>query len=364
MDELHMNLSSGRNNTSPGGEGSPDSSVGTYPGQGLSEQFVVRSNYAFASFYALIFVIGLPGNILMFQILLQGQRKSGSGVLSRTTAPVIMNVVLSDLAFLLYCVPVMFVNTVWEDWQMGKAMCISHKGLFLWCVFVRFYSMLAVSVLRYAAVIHPTCSRSLSQQLMVGICFLIWSMSLIVSIPYWIYATAFNLKGFASCQVIMTKEQTALYSRLLGGVAFFPATLLIVMCYSSIIYALWCRKTLIVHSASSLRANRRATIMILATIVAFIIMWIPCWVLLFLSETMTFKPSPGVFLATNMTYFLAYTNCCANPIIYFALSDHFQAKLKKLFGCVCNNDMKKSRGPDKGEGFETVTSSLETENTS
>ncbi|XP_078496655.1 galanin receptor type 2-like [Lissotriton helveticus] len=345
---------------------STNSSLGSMPGPMLSEQFVVHANYAFASIYALIFTVGMPGNILMFLILLQGVRKPGAGLLSRTTAPVILNVVLADLGFLFYCVPVMFINTVWEDWRMGIMMCISHKGLFLWCIFVRFYSMLTVSLLRYTAVIHPTYSQSLSQPLMVVICVLIWLLSLVVSIPYWMYATPVELKGVASCQVLMTKEQTALYSRLLGGVAFFPATLLMTLCYSNIIYVLWCRKTLIVPSASSLRANRKATMMILATVVAFVIMWIPCWVLVFLSESMNFRPSPTVFLATNMTYFLAYTNCCVNPLIYFSLSDHFLAKLKIMLGCGGSGkeSVKTSQSSGKRETFETVTSSLDVENTS
>ncbi|KAJ1139228.1 hypothetical protein NDU88_005603 [Pleurodeles waltl] len=364
MERLLTTASSNKNNADP--LNSTNSSLGVIPGLILNEQFVLHANYAFASIYALIFTVGMPGNILMFLILLEGVRKPGAGLLSRTTAPVILNVVLADLGFLFYCVPVMFINTVWEDWRMGLAVCISHKGFFLWCIFVRFYSMLTVSLLRYTAVIHPTYSQSLSHQLMVIICILIWLLSLVVSIPYWMYATPVELKGVASCQVLMTKEQTALYSRLLGGVAFFPATLLMTLCYSNIIYVLWCRKTLIVPSESSLRANRKATIMILATVMAFIVMWIPCWVLVFLAESMTLRPSPSVFLATNMTYFLAYTNCCVNPLIYFSLSDHFQAKLKIMLGCSGNGKerLKTSQSSGMRETFETVTSSLDAENTS
>ncbi|XP_029429458.1 galanin receptor type 2-like [Rhinatrema bivittatum] len=329
---------------------------------GSSDHFLVHARYIFTSIYVLIFLVGLPGNLLMLLVLLQDLRRTSTEPLSRLTAPLIINITVSDLVFLAYCIPLMFLNLVTMEWRIGYMACLTHPAVCLWSNFSSFYSMLAVSVLRYLAVVHPTRSRTLSQKLIAWICLLIWLMSFSVSVPLWLHSSVVKIHGVMSCILLMSVEQITLYSRLLAGVAFFPPMSLMVLGYLKVIHSLWSRKSLIVHTASSLQVSRKATIMILTMVMSFILTWVPCWLLIFITGGWQSELTPTLYVVTNLTYTLAFSSCCISPIIYFSLSDQFRTRLWKLLRAA-EKSKTSSAHTENTETFDTVKSSLDSERT-
>nr|XP_033774550.1 C-C chemokine receptor type 8-like [Geotrypetes seraphini] len=327
-----------------------------------SDLFLTRSRYILASVYMFIFVVGIPGNILMLLVLLQNLRRMSTEPLSRLTSPLIINITVSDLVFLFYCIPLTFLNLVTVEWRIGYVVCLTHPAVCLWSNFSSLYSMLAVSVLRYLAVVHPTRSRTLSKKLMTLVCLLIWVVSFMVSFPLWVYSSVAKVHGVLTCVLLMTTQQITLYSRLLAGVAFFPPMSLMILCYLKVIHALWSRKSLIVQRTSSLQVNRKATVMILTMVGSFVLMWVPCWLLLFITGGRQLALTPTLYVATNMTIALAFANCCISPIIYFGLSDQFRTRLWKLFREAGKSKTCKAH-MERSEAFDTVMSSLDSERT-
>ncbi|XP_067387534.1 galanin receptor 2a-like [Emydura macquarii macquarii] len=306
-------------------------SAGNGSSSDLSDLFLLQSRRLFASIYFLIFLLGMPGNVLLLLVLIPDFMRTGASPGSRLTGPLMVNIALLDLLFFLYIVPVMSGNVLFKGWPLGYAVCVTYNSLSLSLTFADFYSLLAISLLRYVAVIHPTRTGAVSQRQIVWACVFSWALGFLLSVPLWIHYTTVEVEGETYCVNQMPKHQLALYFRLLGGVAFLPPLLLMILCYSRIICALWLRRKLAIHTASSLQVNGRATVMALVTVVTFVVMWVPYWLVVFLTKDDELLTTGPMYLASNLTTLLAYANRCVNPLICFGLSSQCRAGLRKLF---------------------------------
>ncbi|XP_066480735.1 galanin receptor 2a-like [Tiliqua scincoides] len=309
---------------------------------GISYSFggltVVQLRYIFAFFCGLILLVGFVGNLFMLLVLIEGFQNSSSSTsspISTMTSTLMINITISDLIFLLYNVTVLLFTFLYEDWEMGAAVCVSSQSFSMWTMFCSFYSMVATSILRYMAVLHPTCSFSTNTFQRFLLCLLMWLMGFTVSIPNWMHQGVLVIDDARYCMLLMTPRQTYLYFVLFGGMAFFPFVLLLVLCYARIVQSLWFRRMVVVHSSVNIQLNKKATVMILTVLAVFILMWIPYSVLIYLSATHSLPQTSSAFVASSVSTVLAYSNCSVSPILCFSLSDQFQAGLRKL---LCRRD--------------------------
>ncbi|XP_069098260.1 allatostatin-A receptor-like [Pleurodeles waltl] len=247
------------------------------------------------------------------------------------TSTLMINLTISDMLFLFYNVTILLVSFVFEDWQMGFAICVSSQSMSMWTMFCSFYTMVAISILRYIAAVHPTCGFSVSRAHRLVICLATWLMGFAVSIPNWIHQVVVQVEEANYCMLLMTSQQTFLYFVLFGGIAFLPFVLLLLVCYFRIVQSLWFSRSMVARSSAHIQHNQKATVIILIVLVVFVIMWIPCSVVIFLSAAQSLPQTPGAFIANNLSSVLAYSNCSVSPIICFSLSEQFQAGLRKLF---------------------------------
>nr|XP_006132223.1 galanin receptor type 3-like [Pelodiscus sinensis] len=303
------------------------------PSSGLGDLSLLQSRRLFASLYCLIFLLGIPGTLLLLLVLIPDLLRPGASHVSRLTGPLLVNIALLDLLLFLYNVPVTLGNVLFQGWPWGYVVCVTYNSLSLTIVFADFYSLLAVSLLRYVAVLRPTCTLAASPRHSAGVCVSTWALGSLVSVPLWIHYTTVQVEGETYCVNQMPRQQLALYFRLLGGAAFLPPMLLMILCYARIVCALWVRRALASHTASSLQSNRRATVMALVTMVTFVAMWVPYWLVDFLTKDDELTRTGPMYLASNLTTLLAYANRCINPLISFSFSSHCQAGLRKLLSC-------------------------------
>ncbi|XP_061486397.1 galanin receptor 2a-like [Rhineura floridana] len=308
-----------------------NSSAGNDTSSGPSDIFFLYSKNVFAVLYILLFLLGMPGNILLLLVLIRGlQRKSGSHI-SRLTEPLFVNIVVLDLLFFLYSIPVMFCNIIFKDWRLGHLLCATNHSLSLWISFADFYSMLAVALLRYIAVLHPMTVMPISQKQITIACGFIWVICFLFSTPLWIHYQIIDLEGEKLCVNQMGRKEVNLYLQFLGGVGFLPPMLVMIFCYLRIISTLRVRRALSMHTASGLQVNWRATVMALVTMVALVAMWLPYWLVIFFIRYDELLTTAPMYLVYHLTSLLAFANRCINPIICFCLSLQFQARLRNLF---------------------------------
>nr|XP_056700780.1 galanin receptor type 3-like [Euleptes europaea] len=308
-----------------------NSSAENDPSFALSELFLFYSKNVFVALHIFLFLLGMPGNILLLLVLILGlSRKNGSRI-THLTEPLLINIASLDLFFFLYNIPVMLGNVMFKDWHLGYLLCVTYHSLSLWITFADFYSMLAISLLRYTAVIHPMHMVLISPRQISLACIFIWLVCLLFSTPLWIHYGIVEVEGETFCVNQMVSSDLNLYLQLLGGVGFLPALLLMIFCYSRIISTLRVRRILSIHTAVSLHINWRATVMALVTMVALVAMCLPYWLMVFFARYDVVLTTVPMYLAYQLTSLLAFANRCIHPIICFCLSFQFQARLRNLF---------------------------------
>ncbi|XP_060088992.1 urotensin-2 receptor-like [Heteronotia binoei] len=308
-----------------------NSSSGNDPSFAMSELFLFYSKNVFATLHILLFFLGMSGNVLLLLVLILSLRRKSGSHIARLMEPLLINIASLDLIFFLYNFPVMLGNIMFKDWHLGYLFCVTHHSLSLWITFADFYSMLAVSLLRYTAVIHPVHMVLISPRQISLACIFIWLVCLLFSIPVWLHYGIIEVEREIFCVSHMASTDLNLYLQLLGGVGFLPALLIMIFCYSRIISTLRVRRILSIHTAASLHANWRATMMALVTMVALVVMSLPYWLMVFFARNDQVLTTAPMYLAYHLTSFLAFANHCINPVICFCLSFQFQARLRNLF---------------------------------
>ncbi|XP_030077543.1 galanin receptor type 2-like [Microcaecilia unicolor] len=297
----------------------------------LNSSLVIQIQYSIALCLGLVFLLGVTGNIFMLLVLIDNLKNTSSSPISTMTSTFMANVTISDMIFLLYNVPVMLLSFIFKEWELGSAVCISSQGMSMWTMFCSFYTMVATSMLRYLAVVHPQWNLSSSKRQRFALVTLMWLLSFLVSIPNWLNQEVVDIEGATYCVFCMTKAQTFLYFLLFGSIALLPAILLMVGCYWEIIRSLWFHHEKMLHVDSRIHKNRKVTFNITVIVVAFVVMWIPYWVLTCLSAFHRLPQRLIVFVISSLSTLLAYANCCVSPLLYFVLSDKFRFGLWKLF---------------------------------
>ncbi|KAJ1139229.1 hypothetical protein NDU88_005604 [Pleurodeles waltl] len=298
---------------------------------GLDVSSSMEIRYFVAVGLGITLVIGIIGNLLMVLVLAKSLQSSNNPV-STMTCTFMVNVTVSDLLFLLYNVPVMLLSFIFEDWVMGPFVCVSSQSMSMLTMFCSFYSMVATSVLRYVAVVHPTHDLSYSRSQRFGLVTLMWILGFLVSLPSWLHQGVAEVGYSTYCIFCMTEFQTFLYFVLFGGVAFLPAVVVMAICYWEIIRFLWGWHISGAHAdLGRHRKNRKVTATILTIVTAFIVMWMPYWAVTFLMANHSLSPKPLVYVVSSLATLMAYSNCCISPLIYFAFSEQFRLELSKLF---------------------------------
>uniref|UniRef100_G1MY35 G-protein coupled receptors family 1 profile domain-containing protein n=1 Tax=Meleagris gallopavo TaxID=9103 RepID=G1MY35_MELGA len=132
--------------------------------------------------FGLIFLLGMVGNTLVFVVL--GRLRPGGRPSRSATNIFILNLSIADFSFLLFCVP--FQATIYSlpEWIFGAFFCKWVHYLAMATMLVSIFTLVAMSVDRYIAVVHAKRSSSIRSKrnatLGVGI---IWLLSLLIAIP-------------------------------------------------------------------------------------------------------------------------------------------------------------------------------------
>lgn len=130
--------------------------------------------------FGCIFLLGIVGNTLVITVI--GKIKSRR---SRSTTNIfILNLSIADLTFLLFCVP--FQATIYSlpEWIFGAFMCKFVHYFVTVSMLVSIFTLVAMSIDRYIAVVHSKkspCIRN-KRNALIGVC-IIWVLSVVFSIP-------------------------------------------------------------------------------------------------------------------------------------------------------------------------------------
>ncbi|KAI2660277.1 Substance-P receptor [Labeo rohita] len=220
MDPLYI---TSQNSSGNGTEGSLVNDTDVF-----SNQFVqpVWQIVLWAIAYCCIVLVSVVGNITVIWIILAHKR------MRTVTNYFLVNLAFAEASMSAFNTVINFVYAVHNEWYFGLVYCRFHNFFPIAAVFASIYSMTAIALDRYMAIIHPLQQRlsSTETKLVVGV---IWALALLLAFPQYYFSSTAQLPGRVVCYINWPEYsvwdfQKTYYVCVVGLIYFLP--LLIMGC--------------------------------------------------------------------------------------------------------------------------------------
>ncbi|CAO1412877.1 unnamed protein product [Diamesa serratosioi] len=284
--------------------------------------------------FGLIGIAGLLGNGLVVIVV------AFNPMMRSTTNILIINLALSDLLFVIFCVPFTATDYILTNWPFGN----------FWCKFVQYmivatchgsvYTLVLMSLDRFLAVVHPISSISIRTEknaiiAIIFAWFLIFTSAIPVAITHG--EVSYVHKGQPNTACLFLSEEG--YSHVAFQISFFLSSYviplaIIILLYVVLLSRLWKggpggSK----GSKESRRGKKRVTRMVVFVVLAFAICWLPIQIVLVLKSLRLYETTTFTVSIQIISHVLAYTNSCVNPFLYAFLSENFRKAFRKIMWC-------------------------------
>uniref|UniRef100_A0A8C9ACR9 Galanin receptor type 1 n=1 Tax=Prolemur simus TaxID=1328070 RepID=A0A8C9ACR9_PROSS len=284
--------------------------------------------------FGLIFALGVLGNSLVITVL----ARSKPGKPRSTTNLFILNLSVADLAYLLFCIPFQATVYALPTWVLGAFICKFVHYFFTVSMLVSIFTLAAMSVDRYVAIVHSRRASALrvSRNALLGVGF-IWALSVAMASPMAYHQGLFhpNASNQTFCwEHWPNKRHKKAYVVCTFVFGYLLPLLLICFCYAKVLNHLHKKlKNMSKKSEASKKKVILTNLYVLLFISQFIFILEYPHILQGLCNFGQFPLTPASFLFRVAAHCLAYSNSSVNPIIYAFLSENFRKAYKQVFKC-------------------------------
>eukprot|EP00794_Sanderia_malayensis_P007102 gene7102-7905_t len=268
--------------------------------------------------YCLIFILSSIGNISVITVVSRKRR------MQTVTNWLIVNLAVADLAVTLICIPVeipLFLNG--GIWLYGKVFCRMLYPLQTMTIYASVYTLVAMSLTRYWAILHPFRRQISPKQAKIIICIL-WIVCFCFVIPYIMSLSLDETQQ--ACVEIMTVEQSRSYT-----IAIFVSQYVFPVMIISIAYILIAidlklgrKKSDSLLQRQQHKENTRVLSTVVIVTVTFAICVLPYHVVGLHNQFSGNASFPHKEEISSASYLLLFANSCMNPIIYNAFNSKFR----------------------------------------
>ncbi|XP_032094953.1 neuromedin-U receptor 2 [Thamnophis elegans] len=284
--------------------------------------------------YALIFIVGVSGNLLVCLVILKHRN------MQTPTNCYLFSLAISDLLVLLFGMP-LEVYEMWSNYPFlfGPVGCYFKTAFFETVCFASILIITMVSIERYMAILHPFRARlKNTQQRALRIILTLWLLSIIFSLPntsihgikLQYFPNRTEVPGSAICTVV--------YSMWIYNWIIQLTSLLFYVLPMSVISILYCLMGLKLRRDRSLEvkemqmniklsSRKSITKMLFVLVIVFGVCWAPFHTdRLFYSFVATWtEPLANIFnLIHVVSGVFFYLSSAVNPIIYHVFSQRFR----------------------------------------
>ncbi|XP_070543812.1 substance-P receptor-like [Ptychodera flava] len=264
--------------------------------------------------FSINIALSIIGNIGVIVVLLLGRAKT---VLNRF----LMNLALADLTMAIFCMPFTFPTIMYGRWIFSSGMCPTVIFLQHVSVFVSIYTLTAIGVDRYFAVMHPLKIRITKTKGKILIAF-IWLMSVSLSIVQAVFARAkpfvWARRNIYLCTEWWPSETAAtVHEMFVILISYFLPLIALLFTYLRIGIKLWGRK--LPGNADEQRdkscANSKKKVikMLIVVVLMFSICWLPLQLF-----NLVVKFMPYIFDDPSRQDMLRQINAC---VLWLAMSN-------------------------------------------
>ncbi|XP_036952850.1 tachykinin receptor 1a isoform X2 [Acanthopagrus latus] len=144
--------------------------------------------------YSGIVVVSVVGNITVIWIIMAHKR------MRTVTNYFLLNLAFAEASMSAFNTVINFIYAVHNEWYFGLVYCRFHNFFPIAAVFASIYSMTAIALDRYMAIIHPLKQRmsSTETKVVVGV---IWVLALLLAFPQYYYSTTDQLPDRVVCYI-------------------------------------------------------------------------------------------------------------------------------------------------------------------
>ncbi|XP_053604015.1 RYamide receptor-like [Plodia interpunctella] len=295
--------------------------------------------------YSTVFLVALVGNGLVCFVVHTTPR------MKTVTNFFIVNLAVGDIFMSLFCIPFSFVSMlVLRYWPFGGVMCKVVNYSQAVSVFVSAYTLLAISIDRYMAIMWPLKPR-LGKAAAKMVVAVVWLGALATAAPILIVSTLQRPSPWHEvCEVDIcgekwaSNEQSEQYTCALLALQFVLPLSALVCTYARIAHVVWGGRP--PGEAETLRDSRlqhskRKMVKMMVTVVAvFTICWLPLNVFIILWQVHgadeAWAAWPGMPFVWFASHWLAMSHSCYNPIIYCYMNARYRRGFKQVIsGWIC-----------------------------
>lgn len=271
------------------------------------------------------------GNTLVIYMVIRSRR------MKTITNFFIANLALSDVVIGTFSIPFQFQAALLQRWNLPEIMCSLCPFFQNVSVNTSIFTLIAIALDRYNAIIHPLRGKSSKKGTKVRIGF-IWVTSILLAVPQVIAFRVMLVDGSIPQCIPVNISPTTLtwYMFALCFVQYFLPLCLISFAYLRIGMNLWGRRApgeAEERRDATILKNKKKAIKVLMFVVGlFAICWLP---LQSYSVLSVIAPRINEFKYINIVWFcshwLAMSNSCFNPFIYFLCHDKFKKEFQNQF---------------------------------
>ncbi|XP_030576063.1 substance-K receptor [Archocentrus centrarchus] len=282
--------------------------------------------------YSLIILVSITGNVTVIWIILAHRR------MRTVTNYFIVNLAFSDVSMASFNTLFNFVYALHNDWYFGLGYCRFQNFFPITAMFSSIYSMAAIAVDRYMAIIHPLKPRLSSTSTKVVIA-LIWIVAVSLAFPQCYYSVTRFYYPRTVCMVDWPDDyggthQLSYQFAVILLIYLLPLLVMLVT-YSLVGRSLWgghIPGEASDHYHSQINAKRKVVKMMVVVVVTFALCWLPYHIYFILGSFNRdiYKQHyiQQVYLAI---FWLAMSSTMYNPIIYCCLNQRFRAGFRRAF---------------------------------
>lgn len=268
--------------------------------------------------FLLVCLVGLVGNALILFVILWSKK------MWRTMNVFIFSLALGDLLYM-FCLLCFAIEIMLS---LGTFMCILYWTLIALSTFSSVYFLAIMSISVFLQTFFPAFSKKLSLKGAALISLGIWILSLLLGIPFFIYA---NMDEFSNC-LISWPEPAAFWNMTFisyrFAIAFLAPLILITVCLILTQHRI---QRLDQSTDSTVAVIKEDVVLIMVLSLIFIIFWLPTHLL----EIVSGANSDIVFSEGNyyVISIIPYLKSCIYPFLYGFLSTSFKDAFNRIFCC-------------------------------
>ncbi|XP_023225865.1 tachykinin-like peptides receptor 86C isoform X1 [Centruroides sculpturatus] len=311
--------------------------------------------------FGLMVIVATIGNAIVIWIILAHRK------MRTVTNYFLLNLSITDLLIATFNVVFNFIYMLRSHWPFGMTYCVISNFIANLSVSTSVFTMSAMSVDRFFAVVRPLKPRPQKRRILIVI-VIIWSSGILLSSPTLIYSTTETYilpTGTRTlCFLIWPDGYSSLsITDYVYNIIFLFVTYVVPMIFMIVTYTwmgqnLWGNKgigELTVPQLEAVKSKQRVVKMFIVVVLLFAVCWLPYHVyFLYAYHHKDFQYTPYVQPIYLSIYWLAMSNSMYNPIVYYWMNKRFRNYFRVVL-CFC----KKEKGlGKKHQSSENTTKTL------